>query len=56
MTSDRSQAFQLIASLLVAALIVVATVTVVSSQLPLRELPREQEEHGDGGHSGPDGG
>jgi hypothetical protein len=55
MAYDRSQVLQLIGSLLVAALIVVATVAVVSAQLPLRELPREQEVHGGGDHSGPGG-
>ncbi len=53
MASNRSQLIQLIASLLVAVLIVAATVSVVSSQLPLRELPHEQEDNSGGGNRGP---
>jgi flagellar biosynthesis protein FliQ len=52
MATQRSNAIQLVVSLLIAALIVAVTISVVSAQFPLREVPREQEEHG-GGNSGP---
>jgi hypothetical protein len=53
MVAQRGTSVQLIVSLLIALLIVAVTISVVSAQFPLREVPREQEQHGGGGNSGP---
>jgi hypothetical protein len=51
MASRRWQNAQLVVSLLIAAFIVAVTISVVTAQLPLKEVPHEQEQHG--GNSGP---
>jgi hypothetical protein len=53
MAADRWRHVQLALSLLVAAAIVAITVSLVTAQLPLREIPHEQQESHGGGNSGP---